>query len=355
MKLSKICSTLFLITTIFLISGCAQKEIRPEAIYYPPLPAEPKLQFLTSYNRAEDVMPEAGGFNKLVFGEDKETLDFIKPYGLAVHENKIYICDIRGQMVHVLDPVNQVYKPLTDQKILKKPTDICFDDDSNAYVADAKLAQVVVFDKDGNFLRFMGDPLTMKPVDVAIRGRELYVCDIKNHTVLVWDKDSGEEIRRFGKPGSEPGDLFHPSNILVDSDGNLYVSDTTNCRVQKFDPEGNVAYVRGKIGATSGSFVRPKGIALDRDENLYVVDAAFENVQIFDKDGRLLLFFGNSGINSGDINLPADVIVSYDLLDYYQTFAEPGFKLEYLVLISSNFGRNKVNVYGFGKSPGAAQ
>mgnify|MGYP003572788015 FL=1 len=80
-----------------------------------------------------------------------------------------------------------------------------------------------------------------------------------------------------------------------------------------------------------------------------VVDAAFENVQIFDKHGTPLMFFGQPGDQRGNINLPTDIIIDYDNLEYFQRYAAPGFKLEYVVLVASQFGVNKVAAFGFGK------
>ena len=79
----------------------------------------------------------------------------------------------------------------------------------------------------------------------------------------------------------------------------------------------------GRIGAPGdnlGHFARPKGIALDRDGRLYVVDASFNNVQIFNKDGRVLMFFGEGGDKPGDLLLPAQVVIDYDNLKYFESY-----------------------------------
>ena len=59
-----------------------------------------------------------------------------------------------------------------------------------------------------------------------------------------------------------------------------------------------------------------------------------------------------AGYGPGDINLPADVSVDYDNVQYFQRYADPKFKIEYVILVSSQFGVNKINIYGFGRMQG---
>jgi hypothetical protein len=71
-------------------------------------------------------------------------------------------------------------------------------------------------------------------------------------------------------------------------------------------------------------------------------------VQIFDPEGRLLLFFGQPGASTqGELTLPAGVDIDYENVDYFQKYLAPGQQCEYLILVTSQFGPHKVNVYGF--------
>jgi len=91
---------------------------------------------------------------------------------------------------------------------------------------------------------------------------------------------------------------------------------------------------------------------VDREGRIYVVDAAFENVQIMNQEGKLLLFFGGSGNDPENINLPTDIEIDYDNVGLFQKYADPNFKLEYVILVASQFGGSKVNAFGFGKMEG---
>ena len=95
----------------------------------------------------------------------------------------------------------------------------------------------------------------------------------------------------------------------VDKDGNVYISDTLNNRIQIFDADGKFISMFGKAGDAPGTFQRPKGIAIDSDGHIWVVDASQCNVQIYDKDGHLLAFFGYGGGLPGQFGLPAGIAI----------------------------------------------
>jgi DNA-binding beta-propeller fold protein YncE len=142
--------------------------------------------------------------------------------------------------------------------------------------------------------------------------------------------------------------MAHPTSLALGPDGSVYVSDTTNFRVQQFTADGEFIRSFGSAGTGYGQFARPKGLDVDREGRIYVVDAAFQNVQIFDDEARVLMYFGGGGDGPGDMNLPTVVSIDYDNVDYFRKYAAPGFEIEYLVLVANQYGSNKVAVYGFG-------
>jgi DNA-binding beta-propeller fold protein YncE len=145
------------------------------------------------------------------------------------------------------------------------------------------------------------------------------------------------------------GKLLSPTNLALDEEqGRLLISDTGGNCVQIYDLDGNYIRGIGHAGVAPGMFARPKGIAVDRQGLIYVVDAATQVVQIFDMEGRLLLFFGQAGASTqGEVILPAAVKVDYDSVGYFQKFLTPGKQCEYLIYVTSQFGGQKVTVYGF--------
>ena len=105
---------------------------------------------------------------------------------------------------------------------------------------------------------------------------------------------AGTFIMKFGTPGSifstsPVGRFTYPRGIALDSSGNIYVADSGNDRVQKFDSSGNFLLAWGTDGSGDGQFRSPSGIAVDASDNVYVTDTANGNVQKFDSSGNFLL------------------------------------------------------------------
>ena len=253
----------------------------------------PRIQYLTSFRGRKDI-EEQSAFNRFVVGEMQDVkLD--KPYGVAIHDGKIYVCDTNATVV-VFDLERKTFGPLKGAVglgELSQPINISIDADGTKYVADPVRGQVVVFDRERRVpeslrhARRAGDRWT------SCRSRtELYVADVANGLVKVFDRQSGETVKTIGDKGEPAERLDRPTNLAFDRDGMLYVTDVGRFQVVKFDRDGHFKAAFGKPGDNLGHFARPKGIALDREGHLYAVDAAFNNVQIFNREGRLLLFFG---------------------------------------------------------------
>ena len=323
-----------------------------QAVFFPPPPDIPRLQFLTKYSSALDVSTESKGFRDFVFGgEDKEAQLVQKPYGLALFEGAIFVVDTRGNGYGIFDLVKGQSKLIqpTGAGALVKPINITIDEDGTRYITDTQREQILVLSSNDKFVRAIGEPGQFRPVDVAISGDRLYVTDIMHHQVHVLDKGTDETLFTFGEAGSEPGQLFHPTNLAIAGDGSIYVADTSNYRVQQFDADGQLIRAIGSIGIRPGAFARPKGVALDRDDNIYVVDAAFQNIQILGPDGGALMAFGAGGAERWNINMPTVVKIDYDNVSLFEKYAAPNFDIEYLVLVASQFGLNRVVVFGFGE------
>ena len=340
-----------------LLGACATTPTEEEQapVFYPPLPNPPRIQFLASFSEAKDVGDEPSAFARFVAGEETEDRHLVKkPYGVSVYQGRIYLVDTRGGGYGVFDLVKRRADFILGGGggSLQKPINITIDKDGTKYITDTDREQILVYSAEDKFLRAFGVEGQFKPGDVAIVGDKLYVTDLNHHQIHVLDKVTGKTLFRFGKTGSKEGELFFPTNLAVSEDGFLFVSDTGNFRVQKYTLEGRFVRSFGSIGTRLGQFARPKGIALDREGRMYVVDAAFGNVQLFDRNGRLLLFFGEAGERRESINLPTAIHIDYDNVRYFQKYADPKFKLEYVILVASQFGRNKVAVFGFGRMDG---
>ncbi len=315
----------------------------------------PRIQHLATIASERDINPPSDGFAKFILGDDANVRRLQQPYGVAMSEGKLYVADSRAQGLAVFDIGKRQFSIMTGagNGRMKRPINIKIDKDGTKYVTDTGRDQIMVYDRSDRFVTSFGADGQFKPVDAVISGDRLYVVDIQHHEIQVLDKRTGKFLFSFGKAGSERGELYHPTNIALGPDGDVYVVETSNYRVQRFTAEGKPVRVYGEVGNEPGTFARPKGIALDRLGRMYVGDAAFENVQVFDNGGKLLLFFGQPGDAAEGLNLPAGMTIDYDNIDFFRRSAEPGFNIEYLILVASQFGPNKVDVFGFGKMKGA--
>lgn len=336
-----------------LAAGCATPAIKPEPpIYFPPAPELPRIQYLTSFRGLKDIEAQSS-FDRFVVGE-KADLRLDKPYGVGIHDGKIYVCDTNATVI-VFDLVARSYTALKGAvgpgKLLQ-PVNISIEPDGTKYVADPARGQVVAFDRDDQYLKAYGAPGDWRPVDAATFEDRLYVADPAHGLVKVFDKATGDMLKTIGDRGEPSERLQLPTNLAFDQEGYLYVTDAGRFQVVKFDRDGHFRAAIGNPGDNLGHFGRPKGLALDREGHLLVVDASFNNVQVFSQDGRLLLFFGDGGQERGQFLLPAKVAVDYDNLRYFEKYVQPEFQIQYLIFVTSQLGERPVSVLAYGQERG---
>ena len=155
----------------------------------------------------------------------------------------------------------------------------------NIYVADAGNHRIQVFDPAGQFLFSWGNGQGSnngqfnEPWGIAVGpDGTVYVADTWNHRIQIFDaegtfiKSIGTFVNVQSAPETETGNFWGPRDIAVDPQGNFYVTDTGNKRVQKFDADGNFLQTFGGGGIVAGSFEEPVGIDIDSEGNIYVAD-----------------------------------------------------------------------------------
>lgn len=170
-------------------------------------------------------------------------------------------------------------------------TGIAADSQGNVYVCDFTNLRIQKFDSAGQFIAEWptnpgGNPGSL---DVDNQGH-VYVSIFRtNENNLQKYADSGDFLTSWGGTGSEGGQIGgRIEDIAVDKDGNVYVSDSNNYRIQKFDTDGNFLFqIGGERGRTgNGTFENPKGVTVDDEGNIYIVDDYF--LQKFDGQGNFL-------------------------------------------------------------------
>ncbi|HEY2468113.1 MAG TPA: SMP-30/gluconolactonase/LRE family protein [Terracidiphilus sp.] len=262
------------------------------------------------YTQATAAKPKASWMDRLAGGQSEtekfntKTFPFqmIGPYGIAIDsKGMVYVADQRVGAVFIFNTETR------DCEMIRNGMEAHFgwinglaiDDDDRLFVSDGKMHRVIIFNAkhavEGQITEGLADPVGLA-IDTS--NRFLYVVDTQQDQVIVYDADTLKLLRRIGTGGKNhflttPGDFGAPQGVAVDQDGNVYVTDTMNNRVEIFDADGNFLSTFGKAGDGPGYFARPKGIAVDGDGHIWVADQMQDRLQVFNRDGQLLTYIGS--------------------------------------------------------------
>ena len=313
------------------MAGCAPVQERAEAdkprlLIYPPPPDPPRYAYERTIYGSADVTPRKNdaALKRVLTGDLERSEGLAKPYAIAVHRGRIFVSDSADRFVKVFDVPEGRYFKIGDDKLgpLTKPLGIDVDALGNLYVADGTAKAIMVYTRDGKFLRKIGGPKVferLSSVTVDVQGQRVFVTDIggvssDQHKVKVFDSNTGVHLFDLGKRGIGPGEFNLPRDVAIGINGQIYVVDGGNFRVQVFDRTGRYMNSFGSVGKQMGNFARPKEIATDASGNVYVVDAAFGNFQIFNAEGDLLMFIGERSESDGPARymLPSGIYVDED-------------------------------------------
>ncbi|MDR3771894.1 MAG: 6-bladed beta-propeller [Terracidiphilus sp.] len=261
------------------------------------------------YTPSATAKPKASWMDRLAGGQSQEekfnpkTFPFqlIGPAGIAIDsKGLVYVADQKVGAVFIFDAATH------DAQLIRNGYEAHFgwinglaiDDDDRLFVSDGKMRRVLIFNTKHEVENQITEGL-VDPVGIALdtENRFLYVVDTQQDQVIVYDADTLKLLRRIGTGGKNhflttPGDFGAPQGVALDSDGNVYVTDTLNNRVEIFDADGNFISLFGKNGDGPGTFARPKGIALDADGHIWVADEMQDRLQVFNREGQLLTYIG---------------------------------------------------------------
>ena len=194
------------------------------------------------------------------------------------------------------------------------------DGDDNIYIADARRGVVLVYDRYGRFLRYLGtfhgEFVYQRPSGIAIdrKAGRLYLVDSPRHLIFVLDLE-GNVLKRLGKvpDNSRIGELKsrdtgpsafnNPTDIVVRED-TFAVLDMDGTRVQVMDLDGNLLASLQVLNTSSQGIARATGLAVDREGNIYVSYGKASEIRMYNRDGALLASFGQNGTRMGEFSVP---------------------------------------------------
>jgi sugar lactone lactonase YvrE len=159
-----------------------------------------------------------------IFGKENQ---FDKPVDIAVHENKIYVCDINKHQIIVLDrksgkTIQTIGGIGKEEGYFSKPTHVIVDILGNIYVNDFFNFRIQKFDRNGNFVKAFGYPGDTlggfaRPKGIGIdREGNLYVVDHAFENVQIFDNKTTDLLLFFGEFGLNPGEMYLPNAIHID-------------------------------------------------------------------------------------------------------------------------------------------
>ncbi|XP_022810377.1 E3 ubiquitin-protein ligase TRIM71-like [Stylophora pistillata] len=148
-------------------------------------------------------------------------------------------------------------------------------------------------------------PKKLNWITVNSKGT-IAVSDKEKHCILIFDKD-GNFVRKCGCYGERPGQLKKPAGITFLNDDELLVADDDNHRIQQFNVQtGNFVKSFGKEGTGDGEFRGPEGICVNDEGHIVVADYGNNRIQVLNKDGTFRFKFGE--VSSGWLNEPCGCI-----------------------------------------------
>lgn len=240
--------------------------------------------------------------------------EFLAPKALDVGpEGDIWVADTYNDRVQKISPEGEHL--LTPEASIQQPEGIVVDAEGEAWVASASSHAIRHLGPDGEELGDFGsygsgEGLWLKsPHGLTVDPQDrLFIADTANNRVVRWGivPPASERLivvmGSFGAEGSGEGEMSSPSSIAAASNGNVWVADTANSRIQRFDSHGEQQDTIGAEGSAPGEFSWPMGIATGPEGDAWVADTGNGRVQHFDAEGHHLGEFGTWGEGPGEFS-----------------------------------------------------
>lgn len=225
---------------------------------------------------------------------------------------RLIVSDPAANAVHVLDPMGRTSFRIVSGKgrRLLQPAGVAVDADDNIYVADSERGMIAVFDRSGNFVRYVGsykgENEYQSPQGIAIdrKAGRLYLVDGPRNLVFMLDL-YGKVLKRLGKyhDGSGEGKFDDPTDIAF-SHRHVYILDNSGTRVQVLDSECASQASFDLPHALDLRVSRGNGLGSDQQGNIYVSLSSFSLIRVYSPDGHLLASFGQFGRKVGEFTGP---------------------------------------------------
>jgi YD repeat-containing protein len=286
-----------------------------------------------------------GGQNNLGWTLRKPTSEVTEPGGLRLTHTTIYE-EGTGNVVETRTPTDssgESSPPVYYDRFgasgsgagqFTSPLSMATDSSGNLWVVDHSNNRIDQFGPTGTFLKTIGFGVSngeeklqsctsscragisgagngqfKGPRGIAVNqsNGNIYVDDSGNGRIEEFSS-SGTFVRAFGSPGSGHGNLSEANGLTIDSTGNVWVADTGNNRVEEFSAEGVYESTFGSEGSGNGQLKTPNDVVFD-DGNLFVDDYSNSRIEEFSTKGEYLSQFGTEGSGNGQFSHPSRIAV----------------------------------------------
>ncbi|XP_006813804.1 tripartite motif-containing protein 2-like [Saccoglossus kowalevskii] len=223
------------------------------------------------------------------------------PQGVTLNnEGHVVIADTDNKRIQTMDlklGQSQLTFSIAGQF---KPLDIAVSKDNKYFITDSANSQVVVTCKLGELIHCFGSNELKDPMGISISPIEdaVFVTDCRENYIRKY-KESGQYMCSFGGHGTRDGQFLGPCFIDCDKQGQVYVSDIGNNRIQVFNKNCQYMYSIG----TGSQLTNPRGVATGEDNCVYVTDDS-NQIHKFHRKGKFL-----GSINPG-LNGPKGIVVT---------------------------------------------
>ena len=190
---------------------------------------------------------------------------------------------------------------------MTQPADIATDTEGNIYVTSKHKLQK--FARNGKRLESTGkEEASSKndgfndPRGITLQNKKVYVCDRNNHRIQVFDLKL-KYLESIGFYGREIGKIYAPYDVKFDKDGNMYIVELGNRRVQVMNANGQ--FIRFFGNNRKGNIGLPTGLHVDKDENIvYISDFADDRIVVYTTSGKFVGIISSHGTGVGQLHSP---------------------------------------------------
>ncbi|MCX7677855.1 MAG: hypothetical protein N2316_01420 [Spirochaetes bacterium] len=166
------------------------------------------------------------------------------------------------------------------------PVDCATDNEKNIYITSFSLGKLCKISPNGNGIGSFAPTLQSKLFGIDYYKNKIAVTDFAKNRIYVLTP-SLKKMFSFGETGYGDGQFHGPEGVCFDEAGNIYVVDSGNARVQKFNPQGNFILKFGKEGDFEGDLNSPTDVKAVGDV-VYISDTGNKRISIFDDSGNFI-------------------------------------------------------------------